>query len=316
MRQSTIDRAVGRWPEILSQLGIDPSHLRNRHGPCPICGGKDRFRFDDKGGTGSWYCEGCEPRSGYGIHLAMNWTGKSMPEVSAEIDEIIGNTPAPVPAPQKQRDPRPALRNLAQRAELLGERISPVRQYLRSRGVSPSVRTRYVASQAYWEDGQKIGSYPCMAHLVVDKDNQPATWHLTYLDERGNKADVSCPRKIMTPSREWKGGAVRLFEASPVLGIAEGIETALAASKLFARPVWAALNANNLAEFVVPRGVKRVLIFGDNDSNYTGQAAAYALARRLKVREKLEVEVHIPSNPGTDWVDELEEAREAQEREA
>ena len=41
--------AHGRWPEILAALGIDPAALRNRHGPCPGCGGRDRFRFDDNG---------------------------------------------------------------------------------------------------------------------------------------------------------------------------------------------------------------------------------------------------------------------------
>lgn len=27
-----------------------------RHGPCPICGGKDRFRVDNKDDDGTWYC--------------------------------------------------------------------------------------------------------------------------------------------------------------------------------------------------------------------------------------------------------------------
>ena len=47
------DRARGRWPGILTALGVPAKALRNRHGPCPVCGGKDRFRFDDKGGAGN-----------------------------------------------------------------------------------------------------------------------------------------------------------------------------------------------------------------------------------------------------------------------
>ena len=35
--------ANGRWKEILSALGVDPATLKNQHGPCPGCGGKDRF---------------------------------------------------------------------------------------------------------------------------------------------------------------------------------------------------------------------------------------------------------------------------------
>ncbi|SQB80607.1 phage protein [Escherichia coli] len=43
--------AIGRWPYILSALGIKvPS--AGHHGACPACGGKDRFRLDDKRGEG------------------------------------------------------------------------------------------------------------------------------------------------------------------------------------------------------------------------------------------------------------------------
>ena len=36
----SLDFARGRWREILPKLGIPPESLRNRHGPCPICGGR------------------------------------------------------------------------------------------------------------------------------------------------------------------------------------------------------------------------------------------------------------------------------------
>ncbi len=32
------------WSNILSSLAIPIPHL-NKHGPCPVCGGKDRFRL-------------------------------------------------------------------------------------------------------------------------------------------------------------------------------------------------------------------------------------------------------------------------------
>jgi putative DNA primase/helicase len=312
MSQSTIQRATGRWPEILTALGIDKNYLRNTHGPCPISGGSDRFRFDDKNGTGSWYCGALDPQAGYGIHLAMLWTGKSMPEVSREIDDIIGRDPVDIPAP-KVRDPRPALRDVARRAQLVADAITPVRQYLHKRCLSPAPQTRYVASQAYWQDGAIASQLPCMAHLVVDKDGLPATWHLTYLTNRGDKADVPCPRKIMTPSRDWKGGAVRLWDldsSDKIMGIAEGIETALAGHQLWAGlKVWSALNANNLAAWEPPQGLEQVVIFADNDASFTGQAAAYELARRLSVKNKLNVTVCVPEEIGTDWNDDLMELR-------
>lgn len=37
--------AIGRWPDLLTAVGID-TPFNGKHGPCPACGGKDRFRFD------------------------------------------------------------------------------------------------------------------------------------------------------------------------------------------------------------------------------------------------------------------------------
>jgi putative DNA primase/helicase len=48
-----------RWLDILTGLGVPAKFLRNKHGPCPMCGGKDRFRFDDKDGKGTFFCNGC-----------------------------------------------------------------------------------------------------------------------------------------------------------------------------------------------------------------------------------------------------------------
>ena len=64
MSGTTLERARRRWPEILPRLGVDTRFLTNNHGPCPICGGKDRYRFDNKDGSGSYYCHQCGPGSG------------------------------------------------------------------------------------------------------------------------------------------------------------------------------------------------------------------------------------------------------------
>lgn len=51
--------ARGQWPSIIQAItGLDSKYFTSIHQDCPIsgCGGKDRFKFDDKDGNGTWYC--------------------------------------------------------------------------------------------------------------------------------------------------------------------------------------------------------------------------------------------------------------------
>jgi phage/plasmid primase-like uncharacterized protein len=103
----TVHRAAAdRWHEILASLGIDPAALRNRHGPCPDCGGTDRFRFDDKG-VGRFYCNGGgEPVSGDGFKLLQHVFGWSARDALARVAAACGMdgaSPVPIATP-----PRPA----------------------------------------------------------------------------------------------------------------------------------------------------------------------------------------------------------------
>ena len=140
-----------------------------------------------------------------------------------------------------------------------------------------------------------------MIAMVTGPDGAPSTLHRTYLTNDGRKAPVIEPRRLM-PGIIAKGAAVRLGPTGDLLGIAEGIETALSATALFGVPCWAAVSAGMLAAWQPPPQARRIIIFGDNDPSYAGQAAAYALARRLGTRQRV-VEVQIPHKVGTDWND-------------
>ena len=85
-----------------------------------------------------------------------------------------------------------------------------------------------------------------------------------------------------------------------MLGVAEGIETALAASMLFEMPVWSTISTTLMASWSPPEGVSEVCIFADRDAEYAGQAAAYTLAHRIS--RKVKVAVRLPDAPG-DWAD-------------
>lgn len=297
LRARTTDEAVGRWPGILSSLGLDQQYLKNKHGPCPACKGTDRYRFDDKAGRGTWICSHCG--SGDGFKLLQNVFGWDFKRAAKEVDLIVGTVPAgPIAAARTDASKLQALRTTWQtsRAVIEGD---PVWLYLNRRVGIKSVPTdiRFHPSLKH-SDG---GTHPAMLAKLRYPDGTSTTIHRTYLTEHGDKAVVSQVKKFMA-GKPLNSSAVRLSPIFGCIGIAEGIETALAASNRFDVPVWAATNAVLLEAWVPPAGVKRVLIAGDNDASCTGQAAAFALAKRL-TRDGYAVEVHIPDAIDTDWAD-------------
>ena len=88
-RRGEFIRTIGinQWSEILVGLGIDPQFLVRRHGPCPACGGKDRFRFDDLEGRGTFYCNQCG--AGDGIRLLQNVFGWTFPETLKAVSGYL-----------------------------------------------------------------------------------------------------------------------------------------------------------------------------------------------------------------------------------
>ncbi|MCJ2098962.1 toprim domain-containing protein [Methylobacterium sp. E-046] len=301
MRTPLAERALGRWTGLLPMLGVDSRFLTPKQGPCPMCGGKTRFRYDDKGGRGTWICNSCG--AGDGAQLAMRVTGMSFRDIAERLDPIIGEAP-PVPAKAERsiEDCRAGLNRLWRSASPVRP-DDPVGRYLRQRvgltNVPDCLRT--AARLRYQDDTPSF--HPGMLAMVRDADGNAATLHRTFLTHDGRKADVAAPRRLM-PGTIPPGSAVRLFEIGSTLGIAEGIETALAAASLFGVPVWAAVNASQLAKWVPPAEASEIIVFGDADAAYVGQAAAYALAHRLARKDRT-VTVKLPDRVGMDWNDVL-----------
>lgn len=315
MKLPTRDIARGRWPSILLALGIDQAFLKNRHGPCPMCGGKDRYRFDDKDGAGTWYCNECG--AGDGMKLAMEWTGKEFRELAAEVDALCGNVdPAPKVDPRAEdrrraQKTRQRLKSIGADLQPVGD-LDPVGRYLRGRGLkgADTSQLRYHPAMTYWDQGRKVGTYPAMVAAFRQSGGGIETFHVTYLTEAGEKADLPSPRKVTGKQQGISGCAIRLTDIERHIGIAEGIETALSVTRLYGIPCWSVYSAHGIETFDPPEGVEEISIFADTDINFHGQDVATTAARRLtKAGYKVRLAPFL--EPGLDYNDVLKEQHQA-----
>ena len=293
-------RSVGRWTAIFRALGIRVRE-DGKHGPCPVCGGVDRHRYDDRDGRGTSICNQCGAFDGF--LLVQKVLGVNFPDAVRAVGEVVGGCDQVV-IPREPGLSRELMRKIYCESRP-ASRKNQVGNYLKQRGLSlvPDV-LRY--HPACWESETKR-NHPAMLAVITSPDNVALTMHRTYLGPQG-KADIVSPKKILPccDGATMMGGAIRLFPAEKgKIAIAEGIETAIAVVESAHIPCWAACSAGMMAGFIPPKGITDVIIFSDNDRNFTGQKAAYTLANRLILHNKISVSVYVPSRPGTDLLDEF-----------
>lgn len=306
-----------RWDDILQGFGVDQSVLNGRNQPCPMCGGKDRFRYTNFQGNGNVICNHCmaaeECVDGFGF--LMRFTGKDFKMLATEIRAMLGETQIRPPHNADVAKQRKKLSDTWSAASKLSKGC-PTHRYLLNRGLAGlefgSLHgLRCHPGLTYWHvDGgipMNMGKHPAMIGLVTTPDGLPATIHCTYLTKDGRKAALDPVRKKMTPSRCADGAAIRLQTLSEgqVLCVAEGIETALAMKLMHPDCCpWAVLSEGNMQKFVPPNNdSSAIYVCADNDANYVGQAAAFALAKKLSLK-KIKASVLMPDQQG-DFLDQL-----------
>lgn len=135
-------------------------------------------------------------------------------------------------------------------------------RYLQARGIAlpPPASLRFHAG-VWHAEARTYG--PCMVGAVQGANGNIIAVHRTWLKRDGSgKADYTPAKKAMGP---WSGGHIRLAKRAPVLGIAEGIETALSVMTAIPElPCWSAMSLGNLGA-PVPDEVNEVIICADND---------------------------------------------------
>ncbi|MBY6265549.1 hypothetical protein EI613_27045 [Azospirillum sp. 412522] len=169
--------------------------------------------------------------------------------------------------------------------------------YLRWRGIRLPLPPTLRFAPALWHATARR-EFPALVAAMQDGAGTITAVQRIYLtpDGRG-KLDVSPRKKGKGPMRD---GAVRLARPGRVLGLAEGIETALSARQIYSLPVWSANGAGRMHSVALPDGVEHVVVFAD--AGETGLAAAQRAADLFAGRGLL-VDIEAPLEG--DWNDAL-----------
>lgn len=268
----TVKQACGHWPRILPALGVKV--IKNRHQSCPVCGGSDRFRFDDKEGRGTWFCNQCG--AGDGLKLVEKVFGVTPSEAAGKVNAVTGNLPPVAPeviafAEAETDADRKAAAALAVR---LMEKTRPAtgNAYL-TRKSFPALECLTLTAM------HKTGGVTFRAGDVVVPlyDDTGALVNLQFINADGLK-------------RTLKGGQVKgachviegKKQAGKRLWIAEGYATALTVHHLTRETVMVALSSVNLLSLASLARQKypacQIVLAADRDLNGDGQSKAAAAA--------------------------------------
>ena len=247
MASDVIGAAQGRWSAILGALaGLEPAQLSNRHQACPACGGRDRYRFDDRQGSGSWFCNQCGGKDqlgggGTGIDLLMRLRHWSYPQACLAVERYLAL--APSPDEQQRHRPQPLLQPLPAAAApspsgLPGHRRRPWRQPATPpTDAPPPALDQGAIAQWCYRDGGGAQLF-WVQRLCLGQGGRKAFLQRVWLDGAWHRPSRHDPFAC-----EWP--APRPLYGLPALGqrpeatvlVVEGEATAEAASLLFPKLV-------------------------------------------------------------------------------
>ncbi|EOC0210728.1 primase-helicase zinc-binding domain-containing protein [Cronobacter dublinensis] len=268
----TVKQACGHWPRILPALGVKV--IKNRHQACPVCGGSDRFRFDDKEGRGTWFCNQCG--AGDGLRLVEKVFSVSASEAAGKVNAVTGNLPPVDPAviavdtAETEASRREAA---ALAADIMAKvRLTSGNAYLSRKGLADgeclTLTTMHKTGGVTYRTGDVA---------VPLYDESGSLVNLQFINADGLK-------------RTLKGGAVKgachtiegKKQAGKRLWIAEGYATALTVHHLTGETVMVALSSVNLLSLASLTRQKhpacQIVIAADRDLNGVGQTSAAAAA--------------------------------------
>lgn len=197
---------------------------------------------------------------------------------------------------------------------------SKAETYLRSRGIKGDPASWnnlfFHGSLKYKEDEKSPWtSHPGMLAIVRDTDSKSLTLHRTFLADDGQgKANVSRQKMMLAQPRPLKGACIRIDQpvetpAGKLIGIAEGIETALSIREATGCPMWVGISDRIMEQVIFPDDVKFVVVWADIEPSGAGLRAAETLRSILEPKGvKVIVEApHFMNREKVDWNDVYQE---------
>ncbi|GAB6035418.1 DUF7146 domain-containing protein [Galenea microaerophila] len=323
------ERLLGRYDQFALAFAPQLAEALRKPGrkvTCPVYGEKNKFNVHKGFATnGKWYSY-IEPEQPHGVFNLLAWvTGATKKEILDfavhYLDGIAPLSPKEIAqkkAQEKREKEERRKENAARLNKIWREAIKgctpEIETYLRHwRGINNLIPPQNVLfhPSLFYSNGEEKGESPCLLVRMDTPEGQAATLHRIYLEE-GTFKKSSLGKRMLPPSREVMGSAARLYpiRQDGVLGIAEGVETAIAVTSKLKIPTWAALSAPMLGGFIPPKGVKKLIIWADKDRSGTGQHYAELLKERMRTID-IKAEIMLPPKPvpegkkGIDWLDVL-----------
>lgn len=274
LKISDIARAAqGQWGSIFPALGITVP-ARGKHGACPVCGGKDRFHFDDKEGRGTWICRQCEGKqAGDGLDLVCKATGQDNKAASLLVAQTLGlsagldmetikanEAKAKQRAEQERQREQDRQKAAAELAQTILNQCQPAKghPYLVGKGLAEcevlTLKSPVMAGHVELKPGVSvIPLYNAARELTTCQT----------IDDTGHKYLLAGGRKA---------GSFHCIAGSDVLAICEGYATGLSINLATGFSVYCAIDAGNL--LAVAKAVRdqhthaEIILAADNDADH------------------------------------------------
>lgn len=264
-----LDDYRGNWQNILLNFGL-PAESLGTNKVCPLCGGNDRFTYNAK--EDLYFCRHCG--GGDAVKLLSTFKGWSFKELAKNVK----GQPKMSTIVDKKPDVSKINRLLNGAKPITSTDLAG--RYLALRLCPLPTQNSFYQPKAWGLNMTK--PMPAMVNLIKDKDGNLLGALKTFLDG-ASKAKIGSPKQI-TKLSTITGGSIQLLPLTSHLGLAEGVEDALSAYKLFGVNTWACFGTHGLESFEVPSGVEKITIFSNRDKNFAGQRAAYILANNLSLK--------------------------------